>query len=52
MNHKKKTILKWICGIFASLLVILAESAAAPISALRKTTNTAMICCFRKRAAF
>ncbi|MGN1028146.1 MAG: hypothetical protein ACI4P4_17295 [Faecousia sp.] len=41
MNPKKNTILKWICGIFASLLVILAEGAAAPISTSPKTMNTA-----------
>ena len=52
MNHKKKTVLKWICGIFASLLVILAEGTVAPISTSPKTMNTATGCCFGKRAAF
>ena len=40
MNHKKKTVLKWICGILAALPVIIAAGAWAMFGTLITAANS------------
>ena len=52
---KKKSVLKWVFGVIATLLVVLSAGGwwlFGTLITATKIMRTVMGCCFRKRAAF